>query len=105
MDITEFIKSIPAKIDANTIAGINTVFHFDMGDTDDLKYTVKVEDGKASVENGLNGESKCTVKASKETLTKLINKELNPMTAMMMGKIKVSNIGELMKYAKTFGII
>lgn len=105
MEITDFIKNIPTKIDQNALAGINTVFHFDMGDTDESKYTVKVDDGKVSVENGLHGESKCTVKASKETLTKLINKELNPMTAMMMGKIKISNIGELMKYAKTFGII
>lgn len=105
MDIKQFLKNLPQNVHANAIEDVNTLFHFDMGDSLDDKYTVTVADGTINVSTGLNGEAKCVVKASPDTLTRLINKDLNPMTAMMTGKIKISNISELMKHAKTLGII
>lgn len=105
MDIKQFLTDLPRKVDAGSIKGINTLFHFDMGESEGERYTVEVKEGSISVSKGLNGEPTCVVKASQETLTRLINKDLNPMTAMMTGKIKISNIGELMKHAKTLGII
>ncbi len=105
MNIKQFLTSLPEKVHPAAIKDVNTLFHFDMGDGPDDKYTVEVTDGNVKVTEGLNGDPKCTVKASEDTLTRLINKDLNPMTAMMTGKIKISNIGELMKHAKTLGIL
>ena len=31
--------------------------------------------------------------------------KVNPMMAMMTGKLKISNPGEMMKYAKVFGLM
>jgi putative sterol carrier protein len=105
MNSKEFLNSLPDKVAAAALEGKNTIFHFDMGEKESDKITVEAKDGKIYVNQGLLGEPNCVVKASEETITKIINKEMNPMSAMMMGKIKVSNLGELMKYATIFGIL
>jgi putative sterol carrier protein len=105
MSFKEFLYSMPENISPAALEDKNTLFHFDMGPSEEDQITVEAKDGKITVSQGLNGEALCTIKASEETLGKIINKEMNPMTAMMMGKIKVSNLGELMKYASTFGIL
>jgi putative sterol carrier protein len=71
---------------------------------DDGQYTVKVEDGKMTIEEGLIGDPKCVVTASAATLGKVISGNMNPMMAVMSGKLKISNLTEMMTYAKIFGL-
>lgn len=99
----EFLFSLPAKVKPEAIEGLNTVFHFDIADSG--AYTVSLADGKLNVSEGLTGEAACTVKASAESLGKVISGDLNPMMAMMTGKLKISNTGEMLKYAKIFGLM
>jgi putative sterol carrier protein len=45
-----------------------------------------------------NGEADCTIRTSLEDLEKMRSGELNPMMAVMMGKIKISgDMGAAMK--------
>jgi putative sterol carrier protein len=104
MTAIDFLDSLPAKVNPDALVGVNTVFHFNL-DSGSIEKTVKIADGKLEVLDGLVGESKCTVAAKSETLVKLVKGEENPMTAFMMGKIKISNPGEMMKYAKMFGLM
>lgn len=99
----EFLFALPAKANAAALEGLSSTFHFDVADSG--QYTVSLVDGQLSVEEGLNGEASCTVKASEETLAKLVKGDLNPMMAMMTGKLKISNPGEMLKYAKIFGLM
>ena len=48
---------------------------------------IVLADGDASTEDRDTG---CTLRLSPENLTKLLSGKLNPMTAVMMGKIKIS---------------
>ena len=105
MDALSFIDNLKSKITPEAISGHNTVFHFDIGGENGGQKTVKIEDGKLEVEDGLVGEAKCTVTVKGDTLMKIVKGEENPMTAFMFGKIKVSNPGELMKYSKIFGLM
>jgi putative sterol carrier protein len=102
-DAKEFLFSLPGKVKPEAIDGLSTRFHFEIADSG--SYTVALADGKLEVNEGLNGESSCTVKTSAESLGKLIKGDLNPMMAMMTGKLKISNPGEMMKYAKIFGLM
>lgn len=104
MTAQEFLMGLPEKVNADALAGANTVFHFNLDDGG-LQKTVKIEDGKMEVMDGLVGEAKCAVAAKSEVLMKLVKGEENPMMAFMMGKVKVSNTGELLKYAKMFGLM
>lgn len=105
MNALEFIQSLGSKVNPEAIAGHNTVFHFEIEGDGGGQKTVQVVDGKLEVLDGLVGESKCTVKVKGDTLMKIVKGDENAMMAFMMGKIKVSNPGELMKYSKIFGLM
>jgi putative sterol carrier protein len=102
-DAKEFLFALPAKANPAALEGLSTLFHFDV--TDSGQYTVKLTDGQLSVVEGFEGEASCTVKASAESFGKLVSGDLNPMMAMMTGKLKISNPGEMLKYAKIFGLM
>ena len=104
MTAQEFLESLPAKVNPDALVGVDTIFHFSLDDGA-LQKTVKASGGKIEVLDGLIGEAKCAVSAKSETLVKLVKGEENPMMAFMMGKIKISNPGEMMKYAKMFGLM
>ena len=66
------------------------------------------EDGVVVLENNtatnLDRATDCTIKISRPNLTKLVKGQLNPMTGVMTGKLKVSGdarialkLGELLK--------
>ena len=44
-------------------------------------------DGTATTDDR---EADCTIRLSRENLVKLLGRELNPMTGVMLGKLKVS---------------
>ncbi|MBR9841582.1 MAG: SCP2 sterol-binding domain-containing protein [Rhodobacteraceae bacterium] len=64
---------------------------FDCGDDG----VVVLTDGTASLEDQ---ETDCTIRISQDNLVKLLTGKLNPMTGVMMGKLKVSgDMGVAMK--------
>ena len=105
MNALDFIESFGSKVNPDAIAGHNTVFHFDIEGENTGQKTVQIVDGKLTILDGLVDTPVCVVKAKGETLMKIVTGEENAMMAFMMGKIKVSNPGELMKYSKIFGLM
>jgi putative sterol carrier protein len=105
MDAAAFLENLKSKVHPEAIAGHDTVLHFNITGDNATQKTVQIADGKIDVLDGLVGEAKCVVTAKAETLMKLVKGEENPMMAFMMGKIKVSNPGELMKYGKILGLM
>jgi putative sterol carrier protein len=103
IDVKQFLFSLPEKVAPEAVEGLSTLFQFDV--TDEGQYTVKLDNGKFEVSEGFSGEPNCKVTASSETLSKLLSRDLNPMMAMMTGKLKISNPGEMLKYAKIFGLM
>ncbi len=105
MTAKEFIYNLPDKVNKEAITGMETVFHFDVTGEGGGQYTLKLKDNKLVVEEGLQGEAKCTVKASNDNLMGVIDGSVNAVMALMMGKIKIDHQGELLKYAKLFGLM
>lgn len=105
MNAIEYIKGLQEKIDPTVTEGMESRFHFILDGEDGGELTVIVDDGNIEVKDGLEGDPKCTVKTKTATFTKLVNKELNPMMAVLTGKVKISNQGELLKFAKIFGVM
>ncbi|MEX0306531.1 MAG: SCP2 sterol-binding domain-containing protein [Ruegeria sp.] len=49
-------------------------------------------------------ETDCTIRISRENLTKLLTGKLNPMTGVALGKLKISgNMGVAMKLGQLLG--
>ncbi len=103
IDVKEFLFSLPAKVKPEAVEGLSTLFHFDIADAG--QFTVQLDNGKMDVSEGFSGEPSCKVTTSTESFQKLLSGDLNPMMAMMTGKLKISNPGEMLKYAKMFGLM
>lgn len=105
MTAKDFLYSLPEKVHPDAIEGHESTFHFNLSGEGGGAYTVFVRNGKVEVEDGLQGEAKCTVTAKAEDLMGVVNKTTNPMLAITMGKLKISNLGEMMRYAQIFGFL
>lgn len=108
MNSQTFLLSLPEKVDSNVLEGLETNFQFIIkqdGGQDPEEVTILVKDGQCTAKKGLEGEPKCVVTASDSDLIKLLKGDLNPMMAILTGKLKISNQGEMLKYAKIFGLM
>lgn len=105
MTAKEFLKSLPERASEEALEDKETIFHFDLSGDNPTQMTVKVNDGNMDVQEGIHGEPECVVSGKEENFVKLVEGELNPMMAVMTGKIKVSNQSAMMKYAKIFGVM
>ncbi len=105
MTAKDFLLNLPTQVKPEVLEGLETNFHFDISGDGGGQFTLAVADGKMTATEGHSGEPKCNVKASDTTLMGLLNKDVNPMMALLTGKLKISNQGEMLKYAKIFGLM
>lgn len=86
MTVEEVFEKIPEKVRQNRdkFEGISGNFRFVVGDD---AYCVKLPEGE--VEKGCEGGD-VTVTLAPENFLALVEGKLNPVTAYMMGKIRVS---------------
>jgi putative sterol carrier protein len=99
MSAKEYLQNTASRLTAADVEGVNTTLHFDFGGGAD--YSMVVADGKAD----FVGTPECVVKADADDFVKIATGDMNPMMAMMMGKLKLSNPGAMMKYAKMLGLM
>lgn len=103
MTSKEFLQGLPEKINPDVLSGLSTVFHFDFSEDGGGQVSVALQDGKAQVDEGFIGDPSCTIKCTDENFKKILKKELNPMMAILSGKLKISNQAEMLKFAKVLG--
>lgn len=106
MTAKEFILGFPDRITPEALEGKgDTCFHFIISGDGGGEFTAVTEGTNFSVVEGLEGEPKCVINTSEKVLMGIINKEQNPMTAVMFGKLKISNLNEMTKFAKPLGLM
>jgi acyl-CoA dehydrogenase len=101
----EILLSLPTRLKADKAAGIDTLFHFNVSGPNGGEFTVVIKDGACTVTEGLTGEAKCVVTTQDSVYEDVELGRTNPQMAVMMGKIKINNIGEMMKFAGLFNRI
>jgi putative sterol carrier protein len=98
--VQEFFEKLPTAVDASKTAGMNSSYVFDVAGVG--AWTVRVSDGSVTVVEGAE-DADCTISASEETLTRIVNGEQNPTTAYMTGKLKIAgDMGAALKLQKLF---
>jgi putative sterol carrier protein len=105
MTSRDFLYALPSKVSPSAIEGLDTVFHFDIEGENGGQFTITVADQKVTVTDGLNGEPKCVVRTTGDNFVNLATGDLNPMMAVLTGKVKITNQGEMLRYAKIFGLM
>ncbi|MBI2840279.1 MAG: acyl-CoA dehydrogenase family protein [Acidobacteria bacterium] len=96
------MRSLPGRIRSEKVAGWRACFHFRLKDSDHPDWTVRIEEGMCAVEEGLQGSPDCLVQMKAETFLGIETGATNPQVAFMMGKVKVSDVGQMMRYVKAF---
>lgn len=98
----DIVRSLANRAKADKIAGVDTLFHFELEGPNGGHFTVEIKEGSCTVSDGHNGEAKCIVKAKDSDYEDVELGRSNPQMAVMMGKIKISNIGEMMSFTTYF---
>lgn len=106
MTAKEFILGFKERVNPEALADKgNTNFQFKISGDGGGDFTAIIEDGQLDVKEGLHGEAKCIVSASDQTLMDIVTGKKKAMPAVFMGKLKISNVSELTKFAKPLGLM
>jgi putative sterol carrier protein len=99
--VREFFESLEARSAASSKPSTLTAkYLFDVSGAG--KWVVDVDNGTVKVREG-DGDADTTIQASEETFMKIVNREQNPTTAFMTGKLKVrGDMGAAMKLQQLF---
>ena len=72
-------------------------------ETEDMDHSIVViENGQCTVSTGLVGEAKCLVEATGSDYLAIERNEVRPEMAFMQGKIKLSNLPEMLTLMQVF---
>jgi len=105
MTTKDFLDKLAAKSLPEALEGKDGKINFDVSGDGGGAYTVVIENGTMRIEEGLADDPTCGIKGDSATMTGMVDGSVNPMMAIMMGKIKIQNQGEMMKYAKVLGLM
>ncbi|HMU68716.1 MAG TPA: SCP2 sterol-binding domain-containing protein [Saprospiraceae bacterium] len=83
-------------------AGYETVFHLDISGDRGGQFTVTIANGTINIEDGFHGNPKCIVTTKDEVYEDTEWGRSNPQMAVMFGKIKVSDLGEILDFIPLF---
>ncbi len=99
---SEIVQSLPSRFKADKAEGFDAVFHFDISGPNGGQYTVTVKDKTCVIADGHQGESTCKVTTVDTIYEDVELGRTNPQMAVMTGKIKINNIGAMMRFAGLF---
>lgn len=102
MTIDDYFGKLKEKLSPEDLEGLDTQINFDLKERN-LFLTIK--DNDIEVSEGSSENAEVSIKAKESDLLSVINGDTNPMMAMMMGKLKISNPTAMMKYAKLLGLM
>jgi len=100
--IAEIFQQLPQRFRPEKAGDYRGVFHFDISGKEAGQYTVTIENGACRVQEGLHGQASCVVKTKDKTYKDIELGRANPQLAFMMGRVKVSNVSEMIKLASMF---
>ena len=78
------------RVDPAKIEGVDAVILFNLSGDGGGKWTATIANGEVTVEEGETASPTMTLSMAGQDLAALANGELNPVSAFMQGRIKVS---------------
>lgn len=103
-EISNIFPLMMQRFQADKAADLNTMIQFDLSGENGGQYWVKVADGVCTTGEGAAENAQLTVRSSGDDFYALVNGDMNPMQAFMMGKLKVTDMGLGMKMTQIFGL-
>lgn len=102
MTAKEIMFDLPNRFKAEEAASESGTFHFQLSGDNGGEFTVSVANGACTVVEGLNGEADCVITAEASDFEDAELGRVNKQMSVMMGKIKISNLGAMLKFIGMF---
>lgn len=104
MTAKEIVLGLPSRFKGEGGSDSGT-FHFKLEGEGGGEFTVSVANGACTVAEGLSGDADCVISASASDFEDAELGRTNKQMAVMMGKIKISNLGAMLKFLSLFNDI
>jgi acyl-CoA dehydrogenase len=101
-DVEGLIRSLPSRMRPGAAEGWKSVFHYTIRDAAKPQWTVRIDGESCTVTEGHEGSPNCRVEMMEATYLGIETGTANPQAAFMMGKVKISDLGEMMRFIKVF---
>jgi putative sterol carrier protein len=102
--VEEIFGAMPGQFDAAKAGDYSTTIQFDLEGEDGGQWYVAVDDGAATVTEGLHEEPVATIRMTAADFVEMMTGNLDPMNAFMMGKVRVEgDLNSVMKFQTLFG--
>lgn len=98
----QLFQSVATRFRAEKAIGVTLTFHFDISAPGTCQYTIVIANGVCTVTEGLQGTPNCLIETDGDTYVGLETAAINPQDALMQGKVKVSNLMDMLAFAKLF---
>ena len=95
-ELESFVAGLPERAAAKDLSGLKASYAFvvDGGKA----WTIRIDGQALALEDGAAEDVDCTISASEETFTRLLNRELGVTAAYLTGKLKLR--GNMVKALK-----
>jgi putative sterol carrier protein len=102
----ELVEMLPQAFNADKARGDKAVLAFQLSGDNGGHFWLRINDGTLETGHGEPpAEADLIIRASAADFLAIMNREMNPMTAFMAGKIKAErNMGLAMKLMSWFGM-
>ncbi|HEY5159447.1 MAG TPA: SCP2 sterol-binding domain-containing protein [Gaiellaceae bacterium] len=98
-ELESFIAEIPARAAGKDLSGLRSTYAFVV--ENGKAWTIRFDSQEVVVSDGAVADADCTVSASEETFTRLLDGKLGVMSAYLTGKLKLSgDLGAAMQLSK-----
>jgi putative sterol carrier protein len=94
-----FFDAIPLTFQKGPAKGLVATFHFELSADraeDAVAATVRIDDGKLSVEHGLVGTADVRIRTAGTLWIDIVNKRRNPVWAVLRGKLSIAGDRKLL---------
>jgi putative sterol carrier protein len=105
MTAAEYIRTIPQRVNPETLQDKESCFHLLIAGEEGGEFTIIIKDGQCTEQDGLHGSPKCTCRTTASIFMEIVTGKKNPQMALLKNELKIDNLGELMKFAKSFGMV
>ena len=96
------VNSLPNRFRPDKAENWSATFHLQLKGAGTPDWTVRVNDGACTVEEGMEGAPDCLVRMKADTYVAIETGRLNPQTAFMTGRVRVSDLAQMVKFGKAF---